>query len=154
MCRCRETGKFIQCPNGDDVDWKTAEIPEYAGCKIEEWWFYICRMVNLVNGYQSLDYCAFLRLYSHCGVLHSLLFMSTHKIRKNAASCFVRSWGEWTKTSNISARWILKSFYRDGKKRLHQLHDFTKGLPLDIALGCWYRWIHHWSRLRGPLVGS
>ena len=35
--RCRETGKHVKCPNGDNVDWNLGGAEELAGCRIEDW---------------------------------------------------------------------------------------------------------------------
>jgi len=37
MPRCRETGKHVECPNGEDVDWNLGGAEELAGCRIEDW---------------------------------------------------------------------------------------------------------------------
>ena len=35
--RCRETGKHVECPNGDEVDWNLGGAEELAGCRIVDW---------------------------------------------------------------------------------------------------------------------
>ena len=35
--RCKSTGKWVQCPNGDPVDFNLGTWEQFAGCRVEDW---------------------------------------------------------------------------------------------------------------------
>ena len=43
--RCKSTGKWFSCPNGDQIDFSLGNWQSFKGCKVEDWWINGLRLI-------------------------------------------------------------------------------------------------------------